>query len=119
MRKRRLLLCTGVLVLVGVAGLLLAPSLRPVEPGVTWRNYERIHYGMTMTEGEEVFGSRADKSEQVFPLVPGHKTEVEGIWNGRGFFVELHFDDNGRVYLKALHEQHEPLLDRLRRLLPW
>ena len=56
MRRRRLLLGSGALALLGLAGMLVVTQLLRAGPAITPASYERIREGMTEAEVEAVLG---------------------------------------------------------------
>jgi hypothetical protein len=55
MRRRRLLLAVGMVVLLGVAGFGLHWLTRPT-PGITWDNFRRLRKGLSAKDVEALLG---------------------------------------------------------------
>jgi hypothetical protein len=129
MRRRRLLLCVGVVACLGLAvGGFVWLTLPP--PGVTRENYERIREGMSQADVEAVLGvppgaygrggiAEIASSNSILVFDPSWRTEC---WAGDTISIQVSFDTDGRVAWKSysviLREQ-ETFWERLRRLLPW
>jgi hypothetical protein len=110
------LVVAGVLALVGLAALtwLLVPP-DPFSP----EGAARIREGMTIEEVEGVLGGR--KAFLEYPSGHLHSTAVWGDDGGSITVYLVQNDSEFRVSGAALFTRREPrpLLDRLRRLLPW
>jgi hypothetical protein len=139
MRKRRLLVGVGALVLLVVVGWLAVAWLAPSRPGITRENYERIQQGMTQHEVERLLGEPGQDGLALLLTGPEHESdalatslsEIDDLvwgepptclvlgWVGRDVIVLVRFD-NGRVSRKdILSRPQQTFLGRLRRLLPW
>jgi hypothetical protein len=131
MRKRRLLLGAGVLVLMGLAGGIVLLHILPPEPEVTAEAIERVQQGMMQDEVEHILGPPSNAMEidmeDRFPDLWAEFSNLGSLWPpevwiGDEAIVLIWFDD-GRVVEKRLYPRHHPtrktFLDRLRRRLPW
>jgi hypothetical protein len=136
MWKRKLIVTVvGLAVLVAVVALVLWPRSDPASL-VTMANFDRIDFGMSRAEVEEILGPPGDYSTYDLNFIyPGKRPHVEirGT-DPRGYFAEwlsdgarifICFDRSGRVWtrqaLKVQIIDHGPfgnLLWRAKRFLP-
>jgi hypothetical protein len=114
-RRRVLFFGAGVLATAGVLG---AYGMMRPRPGVTRANCERIRDGMTLRQVEDLLGGPPTYTDE-----PGgttftdySKLPTERAWLAAEGTVTVRFMQ-GRV--QSCRWQQRPLLDRLRRLLPW
>ena len=141
MNRRQLLLGVGLLILLGLAGVLVA-CLAKSEERVSPATFRRIEQGMTEAQVEQIMGRLADDEEVgLGQLRRGvHYEETPGSWalsrNG-AFRVKpvgkmwMSADRQGLIWVDfisgrvagAAYSTASParksFLDRLRRRLPW
>jgi hypothetical protein len=118
MRRRRLLLVVGAVVLLGVAGFVLLVWLTKPTPGVTWDNFRRLREGMSPKDVEALLGEPYD--------VEDYRTYTNRYWRGEEVVkISLEFTEDGLKFgvaghglgpVEGLHTD-ESLLDRIRRWL--
>jgi hypothetical protein len=115
--KRRYLTVAGILA-VCICLTLGVLAIMPPRPGVTKANFDRIEEGMTLPEVEAILGSdrgsRGIVTEVFLPI--GHEIEE---WGGDEGFANIVFDERRRVIRKDWNDAPLPLLQRIRRWLPW
>ena len=133
MKKRRLLLWTWALVMLGACGVTL--WLNVPRPGVTRSNYERIREGMTLADVGAILGGPPGNYQEgrgTFLLFSANGPEGSSpwlrddvahlIWWGPDVTILLAVSPDGRVLAKhcSPYMPSQPSFwDRLRRLLPW
>jgi hypothetical protein len=131
MRRRRLLLGLGAVVLLGLASFCVIAFAVP-RSGVTLENYERIQVGMTLPEVEGILGTPVDgyfmdEDENVLYLADvvddesGELSKLNILWVGDDVVVRVTLDSRKQVHSKSIEKKAHPstLFARLRRLLPW
>lgn len=126
MRRRRLLLVVGAVVLLGMAGfvLLLWLTSQAPAPGITWDNFRRLRMGMSVGDVEALLG----EPHEIDDLGDGY---VVKWWRSQEVTIGLGFNANQRLHLgtadptgvspicaESLHPP-ESVLDRLRQWLHW
>jgi hypothetical protein len=115
--KKRLIVSAGMLTLSAGAAFLVL-WLHPARPAVTKANFDRVETGMTLGEVEAILG--ADKGSLIdidIKLPVGHELET---WGGEDGVAWIIFDEHIRVHHKVwIDSPPLPVLDRLRRRLPW
>ena len=85
--KRRLLLVALATCLIGGSGLIFWNFLVPFKPGVTAKNFCRLHEGMTQAEVEVILGQRGTDTGLMSPM------DAQKGWAG----------EEGRIYLNIIH----------------
>jgi hypothetical protein len=128
----QLLLGLGALALLGLFARFLSSQALPHRPGVSRENFDRVETGMTMKEVYGILGTNVANTGRKALLTMSCALVEQ--WIGDGAFIVIHFvPDRARpneedlvtiedcVVTKKeyLELPHEPLLERLRRLLPW
>ena len=125
-RRRRLLLRVGAVVLLGLAGFALLLWLTSPVPGVvSWENYRRLRIGMSSSEVEALLGTPQD----ALPTRDLRYNVWQELRVWHGFRCSLTFTEEGRlldggcdhegVVYGILTDADETFLERIRRLLHW
>jgi hypothetical protein len=125
MRRRRLLLGAGAVVLLGAVGFVLYLRLNTPAPGVTPENFRWLRLGMSLAEAEDRLGG------------PGVECSAGGgsvkRWRGDRVIISLTIDEDERIEFGRLidYQSKHPweadsenmeegtFLTRLRTWLPW
>ena len=110
-RRRRLLLWTGLLVALAVAGLVSAQCWIAATDRVTWETALKLR-GATAEEAEHLFGRPPDRTTTT---TVGAKRTV--IWEGRYALIMVAFDQDEKVMHGSFIRKGDPLLARFRRWL--
>jgi hypothetical protein len=101
-KKRILLIASLPLAIAVTLGIL---AMLPPRPGVTKANFDRIQEGMKRVEVEAILGQVKEQDLGI------------DFWFGDDqSLVMIGFSDDC-VFYKQWHDSHEPLLDKIRRLL--
>ncbi len=101
MCRRKLLILTSGLALLGVAGVGLLDWITSPAPGVTWENFRRLREGMTLEHAETLLGK---------PAMVRFNSELEIVrWQGEGIVIRLSCYLNerlrgGEAYPQEVHE---------------
>jgi hypothetical protein len=117
MRRRRLLLCLGIVVCMGLATGVFVWLTFPSDE-LTQEKCESIKLGMTMDEAAAILGLEGRPEPWVIvsspPTTTYYRLEFpDGV-------VMMLTDENDRVYACKFHPKLPPSFwDRLRSLLPW
>jgi hypothetical protein len=106
--------------------------LPPRSVSITTDKYERVQIGMTRMQVEAIMGAPPGDYRRPGGLLGNRKLREPAdpnvrTWVGDTLTVMLLFDDQGRVLAKLIFggpclpgaAPEPPILDRLRRLLPW
>jgi hypothetical protein len=118
MRRRTLLVVLAGLAVVVAAGVVMLWP-RPIKPGLTQDNFDRIRVGMTRPEVEAILGpwfAHSARGDWKWNLDAGTYYWLSDDWNDASVYI----DDHGRVTEKSsndfLVEPHGPLNNLLWRL---
>jgi hypothetical protein len=94
MRRHRLLLITGAVALLGVAGFCVLTWLTSPTPGVTWENFRRLRLGMSARYVEALLGK---------PFRVAERTDCSiRFWRGEEVGIYLAFEADALVSGDAL-----------------
>jgi hypothetical protein len=118
MRRRRLLLGAGAVVLLGVAGFSLFLWLTTPTPGATWENFHRLRKGMSLSDVKALLG----EPDEMLPIFTSKHWETNDI------VIILSFDTDQRLLQGLAHTAYQrgpiknipdevSFLDRIRRWL--
>jgi hypothetical protein len=120
---KRKLKWTAVVLAVLLLGFGAAIFLWPRDR-ITAESWEKIRIGMTSEEVEKILGGpgiKAPFTSQRMKAGPQVPPTIH-FWLGRNGFIEIEFDNDGRVMDKYFHEIHDSesnIVDRLREWLGW
>jgi hypothetical protein len=110
MKKKRLLLTAGLLVMLASAGFVIMLAVQD-SPGVTKANLDRIEEGMTRKEVEAIFGCQGAQTR------PYRRGSVIKWLAEDGGSATVDFDLDGFVRGTDWTDANETILQKLRRWL--